>query len=80
MVKEIVIDENYRTVSLFDNMKKGDIYKVPYDKSRSNGIRTEASRRNREARLRGELKFNMDLKFRTSEFENPGFTTIFRLK
>ena len=80
MIKEIVIDENYRTAPLFDEMKKGDIYKVPYEKSRSNGIRVEASRRNREARLIGELKSNMDLKFRVSELENPGFTTIFRIK
>lgn len=80
MIKEIAIDENYRTALLFDRMKAGDIYKVPYDKSRSNGIRTEAARRNREARLTGELKSRMDLKFRTSDFENPGFTTIFRLK
>lgn len=75
-----MIDESYRTVSLFDSMKKGDVYKVPYDKSRSCGIRTEAARRNRDARLTGELKSRMDLKFRTSEVENPGYTTIIRLK
>lgn len=34
MVREITVDENYRTVRLFDEMKKGDIYKVPYDKKR----------------------------------------------
>ena len=29
MVREITVDENYQTVRLFDEMKKGDIYKVP---------------------------------------------------
>ena len=51
MVKEITVDENYQTVRLFDAMKKGDIYKVPYDKKRHNGIKLEASRRNRDLRL-----------------------------
>lgn len=27
MVREITVDENYQTVRLFDEMKKGDIYK-----------------------------------------------------
>lgn len=80
MIKEIVIDESYRTASLFDSMRKGDVYKVPYDKSRNNGIRTEAARRNREARLTGELKSKMDLKYRVSEMEYPGYTAIIRLK
>ena len=47
MEKEIIIDENYKTTSLFDRMKVGDIYKVPYDPSRHNGIKSEASRRNK---------------------------------
>lgn len=80
MIKEIVIDEIYRTASLFDSMNEGDIYMVPYDKSRSNGIRTEAARRNREARLTGVLKSKIDLMFRVSETERPGYTTIIRLK
>lgn len=80
MIKEITIDENYRTSELFGKMKVGDIYKVPYDKSRHTGIKTEASRRNREARLTGELKSKIDLKYRVSEMEYPGFTTIIRLK
>ena len=36
MVREITVDENYQTVRLFDEMKKGDIYKVPYDKAYRN--------------------------------------------
>ena len=56
MVREITVDENYQTVRLFDEMKKGDIYKVPYDKKRHNGIKLEASRRNRDLRLIGTLK------------------------
>ena len=47
MVKEITVDENYQTVKLFDAMKKGDIYKVTYDKKRPNGIQLEASRQKR---------------------------------
>lgn len=56
MVREITVDENYQTVRLFDAMKKGDIYKVPYDKKRHIGIKLEASRRNRDLRLLGILK------------------------
>ena len=55
MVKEIEVNESYQTVRLFDVMKKGDIYKVPYDKKRHNGIKLEASRRNRDLRLIGVL-------------------------
>lgn len=80
MVKEIVIDESYKTVNLFDSMKVGDIYKVPYDKSRHTGIKSEAARRNRDARLRKELKSKIDLKYRVSEAEHPGYTSIIRLK
>lgn len=58
MVREITVDENYQTVRLFDEMKKGDIYKVPYDRKRHNGIKLEASRRNRDLRLIGTLKQN----------------------
>ena len=31
MVKEIVIDESYQTTKVFDAMKVGDIYNIPYD-------------------------------------------------
>ena len=34
MVKEIVIDESYQTTKVFDAMKVGDIYNIPYDESR----------------------------------------------
>lgn len=61
-------------------MKIGDIYKVPYDKSRHVGIKSEAARRNRDARLTNKLKSNIDLMFRVSETVNPGYTSIIRLK
>lgn len=80
MEKEIVVDEKYQTSKLFDKMKIGDIYKVPYDKSRHVGIKSEAARRNRDARLTNKLKSNIDLMFRVSETVNPGYTSIIRLK
>lgn len=80
MEKEIVVDESYQTSKLFDKMKVGDIYKVPYNKSRHVGIKAEAVRRNRDARLTNKLKSNIDLMFRVSETANPGYTSIIRLK
>lgn len=80
MVREITVDENYQTVRLFDAMKKGDIYKVPYNKKRHNGIKLEASRRNRDLRLTGVLKNKMDVKYRVSTTEYPGFSAIICLK
>lgn len=80
MEKEIIVDEKYRTTKLFDMMKVGDIYKVPFDKSRHTGIKSEAVRRNREARLVNKLKANMDLMFRVSKTEHPGYISIIRLK
>lgn len=80
MVREITVDENYQTVRLFDEMKKGDIYKVPYDKKRHIGIKLEASRRNRDLRLIGTLKNKMDVKYRVSATEYPGFSAIICLK
>lgn len=80
MIKEIMIDENYTHVGLFDSMKKGDVYKVPFEKKRYNGIRAEASRRNRTGRLLGELKTAMDVKFRVSATEYPGYISIICIK
>ena len=80
MEKEIVVDESYQTRKLFDKMRVGDIYKVHYDKSRHTGIKSEAARRNRDARLTKKLKSNIDLMFRVSETANPGYTSIIRLK
>lgn len=80
MIREITVDENYQTVRLFDSMKKGDICKVPYDAKRHAGIKLEAARRNREARLLGKLKGKMDIKYRVSYTEYPGFTAIICLK
>ena len=80
MIREIAVDENYRTVRLFDSIGKGDIYKVPYDKKRHNGIKLEASRRNRDLRLMGKLKNKMDVKYRVSATEYPGYTSIMCIK
>lgn len=80
MVREITVDENYQTVRLFDEMKKGDIYKVPYDKKRHNGIKLEASRRNRDLRLIGTLKNKMDVKYRVSATGVSGFLGNYLLK
>jgi len=80
MVKEIVIDESYQTTKVFDAMKVGDIYNIPYDKSRHIGIKSEAARRNREARLTNKLKAKIDLMFRVSKTEYTGYTSVIRLK
>lgn len=80
MEKEIVVDEKYQTTKLFDMMKVGIIYKVPFEESRHNGIKSEAVRRNREARLVNKLKANIDLMFRVSRTAYPGYTSIIRLK
>lgn len=80
MIKEIVIDKNYTSIGLFRQMKPGDIFKVPFEPSRHCTLQSEASRQNRYARLTGELQSKLDLKFRVSETEYPGFTTIIRLK
>lgn len=80
MIKEIVIDENYSHVGLFEQMKKGDIFKVPFEKKRYNALRTEKTRQNQKARLTGELKNEMDVKFRISSTVNPGYITICRIK
>lgn len=80
MIKEINVDENYHTTRLFDSMEMGDICKVPFDKSRHSGIKMEALRRNRDARLTKKLNGKLDIMFRVSETESPGYTTIIRLK
>ena len=80
MVKEIVIDESYQTTKEFDAMKVGDIYNIPYDESRHIGIKSEAARRNREARLTNKLKAKIDLMFRVSKTEYTGYTSVIRLK
>lgn len=80
MTREIAIDESYRTTRLFDCIKKGDTFKIPFDKSRHSGIKMEALRRNRDARLTGKLKGKLDIMFRVSQTESPGYTTLIRLK
>lgn len=80
MVKEIKVDANYQTTKVFDEMRVGDVCKVPFDKSRHTGIKMEASRRNRDARLIKKLKNKMDIRFRVSSVEYPGYSTIMRVK
>lgn len=80
MEKVIEIDKNYRTVDVFEKMKVGDIYHIPYDASRSNGIKSEAARKNRDARLRNELKSEIDLKYRVFHHYKAGYTSIIRIK
>ena len=80
MEKIIEITEDDTTTGGFDRMEVGDVVKIPYEKSRHNGVRTEASRRNRYARLTKELQGRMDLKFRVSEVVCPGYTTVLRIK
>ena len=80
MIREIKIDENYQTVRVFDSMKVGDIVKVPYSESRHHGIKTEQTRRNNKARLVKKSKSKMDIMFRVSKVEYPGYSTIMRVK
>lgn len=80
MIKEVIVDDNYQTTKVFDEMKVGDICKVPYERSRHNYIKSEASRRNRDARLIKKLKNKMDIRFRVSSVEYPGYSTIMRVK
>jgi len=80
MVKEITISDSFKITSLFDNLKIGETAKVPFDKSRHSGIKSEAARRNRDARLTKLLKSKIDLMFRVSETEYPGYTSVIRLK
>lgn len=42
MIKEIKVDENYQTTKLFDSIKVGDIYRIPFEDSRHTGIKMEA--------------------------------------
>lgn len=56
MEKIIEITEDYTTTGVFDRMEVGDVVKIPYEKSRHNGVRTEASRRNRYAVSRKSCK------------------------
>lgn len=39
MIKEIKVDENYQTTKLFDSIKVGDIYRIPFEDSRHTGIK-----------------------------------------
>ena len=80
MIREIKIDESYQTTKVFDSMKVGDMVKIPYDKKRHIGIKSEQVRRNRDARLLKKLNGKMDIMYRVSEKEYPGFTTIMRVK
>lgn len=80
MEKVIEVKDGFTITGMFDRMQIGDIYKIPYNKSRHSGIKSEAARRNRDARLIKELQNRMDLRFRVSEVEYPGYTSVIRLK
>lgn len=80
MEKVIDISNGFSPVKMFNQMKVGDIYKIPYDDSRHNGIKSEAARRNRDARLMGKLKGRIDLIYRVSTAEYPGYTSVIKLK
>lgn len=67
MIKEIKVDENYQTTKLFDSIKVGDIYRIPFEDSRHTGIKMEAARRNKEARLTKKLKGKLDIMYRVSK-------------
>ena len=66
MTEKIVIDENYTHTGLFERMRKGDVFLVPYEEGRHNGIKQEAAR--------------TDIKYRVSKTENEGYTTIACIK
>ncbi|WP_071146718.1 hypothetical protein [Bacteroides ihuae] len=80
MEKVIEITDEYTTVGIFNQMRVGDLLKVPYDDSRYSGIKSEAARRNRDARLKKELKNKLDIKYRVSRVEHPGYISIIKLK
>ena len=80
MIKEIKVDENYQTTKLFDSIKVGDIYRIPFEDSRHTGIKMEAARRNKEARLTKKLKGKVDIMYRVSKTDCPGFSSLIRLK
>lgn len=80
MIRTYEIDENYKTVRVFDEIEQGDIALIPFNKNRHLGIRSEAGRRNRDLRLIGVLKNKMDVKYRVSSTEYPGYTAVFCIK
>lgn len=80
MTEKIVIDENYTHTGLFERMRKGDVFLVPYEEGRHNGIKQEAARQNAKLRLTGKLKGKTDIKYRVSKTENEGYTTIACIK
>lgn len=80
MEKVIELTEGCTITGIFDQMKVGDLFKIPFDESRYTGIKSEAARRNRDARLTKELKSGLDIKYRVSKVEHPGFTSVIRIK
>lgn len=80
MIRTYEIDENYKTVKVFDEIEKGDVALIPFDKKRHLGLRLEACRRNKDLRLIGVLKSKMDVRYRVSYKEYPGFSAVFCIK
>lgn len=79
-IRKIEIDKDYTHVGLFVGMKKGDIFLVPYEESRHNGIKQEAARQNAKLRLTGKLQGKTDIKYRVSMTEYEGYTAIACIK
>lgn len=80
MEKVIEFTDEVKTVELFNQMKVGVIYRTPFAENRFNGIKSEASRRNKEARIAGKLKSQMDLMYRISTIHPRGYISIIKLK
>lgn len=77
---EKIVEKEITIEKMFESMKAGDIYKVPYEKSRHNAIRAECSRQHRYARERGVKVTSLTPVFRVSARENKGYTTIIKLR
>ena len=79
MEKEVTIDEKFTLPMLFEEISKGDVYKIPFNKSLFGSIRTEASKRNSVAR---EMKLisRMESKFKVSKTAYQGFIAIMRIR
>ena len=80
MIRTYKIDENYQTVRVFDEIKKGDISLVPFNEKRHSGIRAESRRRNKDLRLVGFLKHKRDAKYRVSKTDYPGYSAVYCIK
>lgn len=78
--KKKTVSDSLTIKELFDSIPVGWTWCVSYDSRKTASMRTEAARRNREARLTGELKTKLDIKYRVSASSYPGQTALIRLK